>query len=68
MILVFGAMLKQETRAMVPMTRFTRMKRGEGANQVAIAMKLVLPVIESVILWFRSFLCSVLVGERDERN
>ncbi|CAI8619066.1 unnamed protein product [Vicia faba] len=30
-----GATLKQETRAMVPMTRFTRMKRGEGANQLA---------------------------------
>lgn len=67
MILILGTALKQETRAMVPMTRFTRMKRGEGANQVAIAMKLV-PVMESVILWFRRFLRSGLVGERDERK
>jgi hypothetical protein len=47
------------------------MKRGDGANQVAIAMKLLLPAaMVSAILWFGGFLCSVcvcnvLVGERD---
>jgi hypothetical protein len=38
------------------------MKRGDGANQVAIAMKLLLPAaMVSAILWFGGFLCSVCV-------
>jgi hypothetical protein len=56
-----GGELKREARAMVPITRFTKMKREEGVNHVAMK------VVGSAIIVFLNLegffllLCSVLV-------